>query len=149
MNIPILIVEVITCSRAKSVSSAFRNIGITELPVNHGDMFARWCKKWNRWNLAWYFSNIWVRYRRGPSSGHCSGHWTSRVQFYLTVPSAWGKASPAVCWSPPGKPMSCYWVLVDFVCVFSSFYFLFIFLSFLYLPFLFPFRFAQIPSVMA
>jgi hypothetical protein len=45
MNIPILIVEVITGSRDKTVYSAFRTIGFTELPVTHGDMFARWCKK--------------------------------------------------------------------------------------------------------
>jgi len=48
MVIPILIAELNSYSRAKTVYSAFRTIGITELPVNHGGMFARWCKKCNR-----------------------------------------------------------------------------------------------------
>jgi hypothetical protein len=48
MVIPILIAELNLYSRAKSVSSAFRTIGLTELPVNHGDMFARSCEKCNR-----------------------------------------------------------------------------------------------------
>jgi hypothetical protein len=30
---------------AKTVYSAFRTIGITEMPVTHGEMFVRWCKK--------------------------------------------------------------------------------------------------------
>jgi hypothetical protein len=48
MVIPILIAELNSYSQTKTVSSAFRTIGITELPVNHGDLFPRWCKKCNR-----------------------------------------------------------------------------------------------------
>ena len=40
MNISILIAEERSDSRAETVYSAFRTIGITELPVTHGDMFA-------------------------------------------------------------------------------------------------------------
>jgi hypothetical protein len=79
------------------------------LPVNHGDMFARSCEKCNRWNLARYFSNIWGWYRRGHISGHCSGRWISRIQFYLTVPSGWAKASAALCWRPRAKQ----WVVIE------------------------------------
>ena len=57
--IPILIAEMNSYSWVKTVYSAFRTTDITGLPVNHGDMFARWCKNCNRWNLGRYFSNIW------------------------------------------------------------------------------------------
>ena len=45
MIIPILIAELNSYSRAKTVSSAFRTTDITGLPVDLADMFARWCKK--------------------------------------------------------------------------------------------------------
>ena len=127
MIIPFLITEVSSDRRDKTVYSVFRTIGITDLPVTHCDMFARWCKNWNRWSLARYFSNISGRYMRGPSSGHCSGRWTSLVQFYLTVPSGWAKASAALCWSLQGEP-------VALICAFYPLYFFFIYLNFIFLP---------------
>jgi len=47
------------------------------------DLIARWCKRWNGWNLALWFFQYLGRYRHGPSSGQCSCRCTSRVKFYL------------------------------------------------------------------
>jgi hypothetical protein len=52
----ILIACVGSALLAENMSSAFRTIDITELPVSHGDLFASRCKRWNRWNLARKFS---------------------------------------------------------------------------------------------
>jgi hypothetical protein len=43
--IPLLIAVLGSACLAKTMSSAFRTIGITELPVTHDDMFARLCKR--------------------------------------------------------------------------------------------------------
>jgi len=72
--IPLLIAGVWSACLAKTVSSAFRIIVITELPVTHAT-----CSRVDvRVEIGgiWpgYFSIIWSRYRRGHSSVQCYSH---------------------------------------------------------------------------
>jgi hypothetical protein len=61
MIISFLIAVVGSACLAKTVSSAFPTIDITELPFSHDDMFARWCMRRTRWNLSRVFSHYLVQ----------------------------------------------------------------------------------------
>jgi hypothetical protein len=52
-----LIAVVISVSLDITVPSDFRTMGLTDLPVTHGDLFALGCKRYTTWNLARMFSH--------------------------------------------------------------------------------------------
>jgi hypothetical protein len=59
--IPLIIASVGSACLSTTASSAFRTIFFTEFLVTHDDMFARWCKKWNRCNLDRIFFHYLVQ----------------------------------------------------------------------------------------
>lgn len=68
---PFLIAVVGSACQSAAVSSAFLIMGLNDLPSC--DLFARWCNRWNRWNLArmffhclgqvWAWTQLWTVFR--------------------------------------------------------------------------------------
>lgn len=147
MILPILIARVGSAFLAKTMSSAFRPIGIIDLPVTL-DIFTRWCKRWNHWNLARIFFHyleqvqlrtqlwtvFWSLNVSCPVQSNCPSCVSQSPCCTLSNSAGWTSEL-----LPGPSCLDLRFVLLV----------LLVHIPFLCLPPLFPFRFSQVPSRIA
>jgi hypothetical protein len=122
MDNPFLITGLRPTCLSTTVFSAFRSIGLTELPFTNDNIFAFWFKRWNRWKVASKFflpSGAVTEAELSLYNVPFAVRWM-RVKFYLPVTAWWVKTLAELCWSPPaGRTSSFYPEPVALICTSS------------------------------